>query len=66
MRLGHGARHLSAVPSLRPYQEECIDKCINKFMREGVRRQAVSLPVGSGKTVGLAMQWLELYVKGDF
>lgn len=36
--------------TLRPYQEECISVCLNEFQK-GVWRQAVSLPVGSGKTV---------------
>ncbi|KAJ2491921.1 DEAD DEAH box helicase [Coemansia sp. RSA 2050] len=36
--------------TLRPYQQECIDKCLAS-LRAGIRRQAVSLPVGSGKTV---------------
>ncbi|KAI9202072.1 P-loop containing nucleoside triphosphate hydrolase protein [Polychytrium aggregatum] len=35
--------------SLRPYQKECILTCISEFQK-GIRRQAVSLPVGSGKT----------------
>jgi superfamily II DNA or RNA helicase len=35
---------------LRPYQKECLDKCITS-LNEGVKRQVVSLPVGSGKTV---------------
>ncbi|ORX71620.1 P-loop containing nucleoside triphosphate hydrolase protein, partial [Linderina pennispora] len=35
---------------LREYQKECIDACL-KRIDEGVKRQAVSLPVGSGKTV---------------
>jgi len=35
---------------LRPYQQECIDACLGK-LKEGVMRQIVSLPVGSGKTV---------------
>ncbi|KAJ3126412.1 hypothetical protein HK098_007545 [Nowakowskiella sp. JEL0407] len=34
---------------LRPYQLECIEKCLERF-ESGVRRQSVSLPVGSGKT----------------
>ncbi|KAJ3074969.1 hypothetical protein HDU98_009639 [Podochytrium sp. JEL0797] len=34
---------------LRPYQQECIDLSIEALAR-GVKRQAVSLPVGSGKT----------------
>ncbi|KAJ2554095.1 DEAD DEAH box helicase [Coemansia sp. RSA 1933] len=38
------------VHTLRPYQKECIETCI-KLLKQGVRRQAVSLPVGSGKTV---------------
>jgi superfamily II DNA or RNA helicase len=35
---------------LRPYQQECIEKCLQRF-EKGVQRQVVSLPVGSGKTV---------------
>ncbi|CAJ0902989.1 16800_t:CDS:2, partial [Entrophospora sp. SA101] len=36
---------------LRPYQEECIEVCLEKFKNGKIRRQVVSLPVGSGKTV---------------
>ncbi|KAJ2346712.1 DEAD DEAH box helicase, partial [Coemansia sp. RSA 2618] len=36
--------------TLRPYQQECIDSCLGA-LTDGVWRQAVSLPVGSGKTV---------------
>ncbi|KAI9499875.1 P-loop containing nucleoside triphosphate hydrolase protein, partial [Coemansia spiralis] len=36
--------------TLRPYQQECLDICMDNFS-QGVKRQAVSLPVGSGKTV---------------
>src|SRR3982074_1962375 len=40
-----------SVPHLlRPYQEECIRECLRLF-NDGIRRQVVSLPVGSGKTV---------------
>ncbi|KAI8809804.1 P-loop containing nucleoside triphosphate hydrolase protein [Cladochytrium replicatum] len=35
--------------ALRPYQQECISMCLN-HLAEGTTRQAVSLPVGSGKT----------------
>ncbi|KAF9099745.1 hypothetical protein BGX23_012139 [Mortierella sp. AD031] len=35
---------------LRPYQQECIDACLQN-LKEGKMRQIVSLPVGSGKTV---------------
>ncbi|KAG0167076.1 hypothetical protein DFQ28_003613 [Apophysomyces sp. BC1034] len=37
-------------PRLRAYQQECIDSCLRR-LAEGERRQVVSLPVGSGKTV---------------
>lgn len=37
-------------PLLRPYQSECVEKCL-EALGKGIRRQAVSLPVGSGKTV---------------
>ncbi|KAG0271970.1 hypothetical protein BGZ95_000165 [Linnemannia exigua] len=35
---------------LRPYQQECIDACLEN-LKKGIMRQIVSLPVGSGKTV---------------
>ncbi|KAG0241495.1 P-loop containing nucleoside triphosphate hydrolase protein [Mortierella sp. GBAus27b] len=35
---------------LRPYQQECIDTCLEN-LEKGITRQIVSLPVGSGKTV---------------
>ncbi|KAG9064130.1 hypothetical protein KI688_003316 [Linnemannia hyalina] len=45
---------ISAPPvvttQLRPYQQECIDKCLEN-LKNGIMRQIVSLPVGSGKTV---------------
>ena len=44
-------RHLH---SLRPYQRDCVDVCLHKFLQQGVRKQIVSLPVGSGKTVVLS------------
>ncbi|KAJ2044905.1 putative ATP-dependent helicase IRC3 [Coemansia sp. RSA 922] len=47
----HSPRRLCRFAhTLRPYQQECIDTCLS-LLRAGVRRQAVSLPVGSGKTV---------------
>lgn len=39
------------LTQLRPYQEECIDTCLHNLEVEGIKRQIVSLPVGSGKTV---------------
>ncbi len=42
-----------APPTLRPYQQACIEHTLELF-RQGVRRVAVSLPVGSGKTVVFA------------
>ncbi|KAG0254997.1 hypothetical protein BG011_005396 [Mortierella polycephala] len=38
------------VTQLRPYQQECIDTCLDN-LQNGIMRQIVSLPVGSGKTV---------------
>jgi ATP-dependent helicase IRC3 len=35
---------------LRSYQKECIDTSISCY-EKGIRRMAVSLPVGSGKTI---------------
>ncbi|RKP09189.1 P-loop containing nucleoside triphosphate hydrolase protein, partial [Thamnocephalis sphaerospora] len=43
----------AAQVKLRPYQQECIDECLKHYAK-GIRRQVVSLPVGSGKTVGTA------------
>ncbi|ORY06346.1 P-loop containing nucleoside triphosphate hydrolase protein [Basidiobolus meristosporus CBS 931.73] len=40
----------NVAPSLRPYQQECLDVCIEQF-KKGIKKQVVSLPVGSGKTV---------------
>ncbi|KAF9575295.1 hypothetical protein EC968_003647 [Mortierella alpina] len=40
----------SPVTQLRPYQRECIDACLAN-LEKGIKRQIVSLPVGSGKTV---------------
>ncbi|KAJ1671085.1 DEAD DEAH box helicase, partial [Spiromyces aspiralis] len=47
---GTAARRYTSAVQLRPYQQECIDRCLEAF-RLGIMRQAVSLPVGSGKTV---------------
>jgi len=35
---------------LRDYQKTCVEKILSKF-KDGVRRQAVQLPTGSGKTL---------------
>lgn len=44
-------RYSSSKPfDLRPYQEECISTSLN-HLSAGLKRVAVSLPVGSGKTV---------------
>ncbi|KAF9976255.1 hypothetical protein BGZ73_008897 [Actinomortierella ambigua] len=40
----------AAVTTLRPYQQEVIKTCLDN-VSEGIMRQIVSLPVGSGKTV---------------
>lgn len=39
------------LSSLRDYQEECITTSLEQFNLYGIKRQAVSLPVGAGKTV---------------
>ena len=44
------ARTAATPITLRPYQQDCIDLCLDDFSK-GRRRQLVSLPVGSGKTV---------------
>lgn len=44
------AREAAGAHELRPYQQECIDKSLLAFA-SGLRRVAVSLPVGAGKTV---------------
>ncbi|KAI8600612.1 P-loop containing nucleoside triphosphate hydrolase protein [Dissophora ornata] len=47
-------RHKLPTPArqiqLRPYQQECIDTCLSTLAK-GTRRQMLSLPVASGKTV---------------
>ncbi len=41
--------HTRAI-SLRPYQQECIDACMNTI-NKNIRKIAVSMPTGGGKTV---------------
>ncbi|KAL2915740.1 putative ATP-dependent helicase IRC3 [Polyrhizophydium stewartii] len=43
------AAHRHRRNVLRPYQLECIEASLGAF-KSGVRRTAVSMPVGSGKT----------------
>lgn len=43
----------SSTFTLRDYQEECISTCLNAFYKNKIRRQAICLPVGSGKTVSI-------------
>ena len=43
--------HKRLLSSLRPYQEACIEASLKAFHERSIKRQAVSLPVGSGKTV---------------
>ena len=35
----------SVIPTLRKYQQECIESCLNE-LKLGTRKQIVSLPVG--------------------
>lgn len=54
MRLIQTATHDTAasLPTLRAYQKECIDKCLNELAL-GTKRQIVSLPVGAwSRTTG--------------
>jgi superfamily II DNA or RNA helicase len=44
-----GRRFCSSY-TLRPYQQECVDKIVKAF-NSGYHRVAASLPTGSGKTV---------------
>ncbi|KAI9294322.1 P-loop containing nucleoside triphosphate hydrolase protein, partial [Neoconidiobolus thromboides FSU 785] len=50
---------------LRNYQKECIESTING-LNSGITRQAISLPVGSGKTVVMAhlIPQIPTFIKG--
>lgn len=50
----HSATATPTTTLLRPYQRQCVDTCLRDFLERGVGRQAVSLPVGSGKTLVMA------------
>lgn len=52
---------------LRPYQEECLIAVRDAILNKGVKRPAVVLPTGSGKTVifsHLCNQWRDLVTYG--
>eukprot|EP01118_Nematostelium_gracile_P002087 TRINITY_DN1221_c0_g1_i2.p1 TRINITY_DN1221_c0_g1~~TRINITY_DN1221_c0_g1_i2.p1 ORF type:complete len:157 (+),score=43.80 TRINITY_DN1221_c0_g1_i2:550-1020(+) len=52
-------------PVLRDYQQKCIEECLHAISK-GVKRQVVSLPVGSGKTVIFANLINKIPVPEDF
>lgn len=49
LRSGVFARKVSTKLVLRPYQESCLDACLDA-LKSGVSRIGVSLPTGAGKT----------------
>lgn len=45
-------RLFSTAVVLRDYQKKCIEVTLKFLFYDEIKRQAVSLPVGAGKTVG--------------
>ncbi|KAA1097080.1 hypothetical protein PGTUg99_000555 [Puccinia graminis f. sp. tritici] len=53
----HAKHTTSQIIEHRPYQQDSLDACLDALSR-GVSRIGVSLPTGSGKTVGFSFSEL--------